>query len=95
MIMAPDEAGRRTALARLLPFQRGRFPQAVHHHGRICRSTIRLLDPPLHEFLPHADDRVGGRCAALGANVEAMRRRAAELAEANPMLGPSAAAGSG
>ena len=49
--------------------------------------TIRLLDPPLHEFLPHADAELEDVARALGANIEAMRRRAAELAEANPMLG--------
>jgi pyruvate,orthophosphate dikinase len=49
--------------------------------------TIRLLDPPLHELLPHADAELEDVARALGANVEAMRRRAAELAEANPMLG--------
>ena len=50
--------------------------------------TIRLLDPPLHEFLPHADaEMAGSGAAALGTDVETIRRRAAELAEANPMLG--------
>ena len=49
--------------------------------------TIRLLDPPLHEFLPHADAELAEVAEALGTDVEAMRRRAAELAEANPMLG--------
>ena len=49
--------------------------------------TIRLLDPPLHEFLPHGDAELAEVAEALGTDVEAMRRRAAELAEANPMLG--------
>jgi pyruvate,orthophosphate dikinase len=49
--------------------------------------TIRLLDPPLHEFLPHAEAEMAEVAAALGTDVAAMRRRAAELAEANPMLG--------
>ena len=86
MIMAGDEHGRRTALARLLPFQRDDF----HKLFRIMAGlpvTIRLLDPPLHEFLPHADAELAEVAVALGADVEAMRRRAAELAEANPMLG--------
>jgi pyruvate,orthophosphate dikinase len=86
MIMAHDEAGRRTALARLLPFQRDDF----HKLFRIMAGmpvTIRLLDPPLHEFLPHADAELAEVAAALGTDVETMRRRAVELAEANPMLG--------
>ncbi len=86
MILARDEAGRRTALARLLPFQREDF----HQLFRIMAGlpvTIRLLDPPLHEFLPHADAELAELAAVLGSDVEAMRRRAMELAEANPMLG--------
>jgi len=86
MIMAPNEAGRRMALARLLPFQR----QDFHDLFRIMAGlpvTIRLLDPPLHEFLPHADAELAEVAQALGTDVEAMRRRAGELAEANPMLG--------
>ncbi len=86
MIMAHDEAGRRAALARLLPFQRDDF----HKLFRIMAGmpvTIRLLDPPLHEFLPHADAELVEVAAALGTDVETMRRRSVELAEANPMLG--------
>jgi len=86
MIMARDEGGRRTALARLLPFQRDDF----HKLFRIMAGlpvTIRLLDPPLHEFLPHVDADLAEVAAALGTDLEAMRRRAMELAEANPMLG--------
>jgi pyruvate,orthophosphate dikinase len=86
MIMSSDERGRRAALARLLPFQRDDF----HKLFRIMAGlpvTIRLLDPPLHEFLPHADAELADVAVALGTDVEAMRRRAAELAEANPMLG--------
>ena len=86
MIMAPDEAGRRTALALLLPFQRDDFHKLFRIMGDLP-ITIRLLDPPLHEFLPHADAELEDVARALGANIEAMRRRAAELAEANPMLG--------
>jgi pyruvate,orthophosphate dikinase len=86
MIMAHDEAGRRTALARLLPHQRDDF----HKLFRIMAGlpvTIRLLDPPLHEFLPHGESELAEVAEALETDVEAMRRRAAELAEANPMLG--------
>jgi pyruvate,orthophosphate dikinase len=86
MIMAPDERGRRVALARLLPFQRKDF-QDLFRIMADLPVTIRLLDPPLHEFLPHGDAELGEVAKALGTDVEAMRRRAAELAEANPMLG--------
>jgi pyruvate,orthophosphate dikinase len=86
MIMANDEAGRRDALARLLPFQR----QDFHDLFTIMAGlpvTVRLLDPPLHEFLPHAEAELAEVAKALGTETETMRRRAAELAEANPMLG--------
>ena len=86
MIMAGDEAGRRVALARLLPFQRDDFHKLFRIMGDLP-VTIRLLDPPLHEFLPHADAELADVAQHLGTNVETMRRRAAELAEANPMLG--------
>ena len=86
MIMAPDEAGRRVALAKLLPFQRDDFHKLFRIMGDLP-VTIRLLDPPLHEFLPHGDGELGEVAHSLGTNLEAMRRRAAELAEANPMLG--------
>jgi pyruvate,orthophosphate dikinase len=86
MIMASNEEGRRTALARLLPFQRDDFKQLFRIMGDLP-VTIRLLDPPLHEFLPHGDAELEEVATGLGANLETMRRRAAELAEANPMLG--------
>ncbi len=86
MIMASDEAGRRTALARLLPHQREDFRKLFRIMSGLP-VTIRLLDPPLHEFLPHGDAELGEVAEVLGTDVETMRRRAAELAEANPMLG--------
>ena len=86
MIMAGDTAGRRAALARLLPFQRQDFSDLFRIMAGLP-ITIRLLDPPLHEFLPHQDAELAEVAEALGTDVEAMRRRAAELAEANPMLG--------
>jgi pyruvate, orthophosphate dikinase len=86
MIMASNEDGRRAALARLLPFQRDDFEKLFRIMGDLP-VTIRLLDPPLHEFLPHAEAELREIAEATGENVEAMRRRAAELAEANPMLG--------
>ena len=86
MIMAADEHGRRAALARLLPFQRQDFIDLFRIMAPLP-VTIRLLDPPLHEFLPHGEAELADVAEALGADVDAMRRRAAELAEANPMLG--------
>jgi pyruvate,orthophosphate dikinase len=86
MIMSSTADGRRAALARLLPFQRDDFHKLFRIMGNLP-VTIRLLDPPLHEFLPHGDAELEGVAHALGESVEAMRRRAAELAEANPMLG--------
>ena len=86
MIMAEDEAGRRAALAKLLPFQREDFTDLF----RIMKGlpvTIRLLDPPLHEFLPHAEAELAEVARGLGQDVEQVRRRAADLSEANPMLG--------
>ena len=86
MIMAADERGRRAALEKLLPFQRDDFVKLFRIMAGLP-VTIRLLDPPLHEFLPHSDEELAEIGAALGTDVEAMRRRASELAEANPMLG--------
>ena len=86
MIMASDEGGRRAALEKLLPFQRRDFAELFRIMAGLP-VTIRLLDPPLHEFLPHEDDELAEVAAALGTDLDAMRRRVAELSEANPMLG--------
>jgi pyruvate,orthophosphate dikinase len=86
MIMAHDERGRRVALEKLLPFQRQDFVELFRIMAGLP-VTIRLLDPPLHEFLPHGDAEIADVAEALGQDVDSMRRRAAELAEANPMLG--------
>ncbi|HEY0115409.1 MAG TPA: pyruvate, phosphate dikinase [Allosphingosinicella sp.] len=86
MILAETEAGRRAALARLLPEQRSDFTEIF----RIMTGlpvTIRLLDPPLHEFLPTSEEEFGEVAAAAGVPVETLRRRAGELHEFNPMLG--------
>ncbi len=86
MIMAQDERGRRAALAKLLPFQREDFRDLFRiMAGLPC--TIRLLDPPLHEFLPHQEAELADVAAGLGEELEVIRRRADELKEANPMLG--------
>ncbi|WP_341712463.1 pyruvate, phosphate dikinase [Erythrobacter sp.] len=86
MILAENEAGRRAALDRLLPEQRGDFVKIFEvMTGLPC--TIRLLDPPLHEFLPHEDGDFVELAEATGRPVEQLRRRAGELHEFNPMLG--------
>ena len=86
MIMAQDEAGRRTALAKLLPFQRDDFRDLFRIMAGLP-VTIRLLDPPLHEFLPHQESELAEVAAAMGEDLEVVRRRREELQEANPMLG--------
>ncbi|KLE35512.1 pyruvate, phosphate dikinase [Aurantiacibacter luteus] len=86
MILADDEAGRRAALARLLPEQRSDFADIFRAMaGLPC--TIRLLDPPLHEFMPTRDEDFEGLASDLGVGVDHLKRRAAELHEFNPMLG--------
>ncbi len=86
MIMANDEDGRRLALAKLLPFQRQDFLDLFRIMAGLP-VTIRLLDPPLHEFLPHAEAELAEVAVALGTDLETMHRRMDELAETNPMLG--------
>jgi pyruvate,orthophosphate dikinase len=86
MILAQDEAGRRAALDKLLPEQRSDFVEIFEvMAGLPC--TIRLLDPPLHEFLPHEEAEFAEVAAAAAVDVETLKRRAAELHEFNPMLG--------
>jgi pyruvate,orthophosphate dikinase len=86
MILAEDEGGRRAALAKLLPEQRSDF-QSIFEVMAGLPVTIRLLDPPLHEFLPHADAEFAELAEATGLGVEHLKRRAGELHEFNPMLG--------
>jgi pyruvate,orthophosphate dikinase len=86
MIVAEDEAGRRAALADLLPAQRADFAEIFRIMAGLP-VTIRLLDPPLHEFLPQGEDDVAEVAAAAGVTVDMLRRRIAELHEFNPMLG--------
>ena len=86
MILADSEAGRRAALDKLLPEQRSDFVTIFEvMAGLPC--TIRLLDPPLHEFLPHGDTEFEELAEATGVDIEKLRRRAGELHEFNPMLG--------
>jgi pyruvate,orthophosphate dikinase len=86
MILAEDEAGRRVALAKLLPEQREDFRQIFEVMAGLP-VTIRLLDPPLHEFLPHEESEFAEVAEAAGVDAEKLKRRAAELFEFNPMLG--------
>jgi pyruvate,orthophosphate dikinase len=86
MILADTEAGRRTALAKLLPMQRQDFTDLFEiMHG--LPVTIRLLDPPLHEFLPKSEEELADVAKAMGADPELLRDRALALEEFNPMLG--------
>ncbi|HEU4475944.1 MAG TPA: pyruvate, phosphate dikinase, partial [Methyloceanibacter sp.] len=86
MILAEDQEGRRKALAKLLPVQRQDFVELFEIMAGMP-VTIRLLDPPLHEFLPHGDEIIGEVAAGMGVSVARLRRRVAALAEFNPMLG--------
>ena len=86
MILADSEKGRRIALERLLPEQRDDFAQIFMVMAGLP-VTIRLLDPPLHEFLPHAEAEFEEVAKAAGISVDVLKRRASELHEFNPMLG--------
>ena len=86
MILAEDEAGRRAALAKLLPEQRADF-RGIFEAMAGLPVTIRLLDPPLHEFLPQGDAEFDDLADTLGVGADHLKRRAAELHEFNPMLG--------
>ncbi len=86
MILADTEAGRREALAKLLPMQRSDFEEIFEILGD-RPATIRLLDPPLHEFLPHTDVDMAEVAKASGVAIDILRRRAHDLHESNPMLG--------
>lgn len=86
MILAESEKGRRAALEKLLPEQREDFRQIFEVMAGLP-VTIRLLDPPLHEFLPHEESEFAEVAAAAGVDVEQLKRRAADLFEFNPMLG--------
>jgi pyruvate, orthophosphate dikinase len=86
MILADDEKSRRAAISKILPMQRADFVELFE----IMRGkpvTIRLLDPPLHEFLPHGEEEINEVAAAMGADPKKLSDRAKELAEFNPMLG--------
>jgi pyruvate,orthophosphate dikinase len=86
MILADDENTRRAALAKLLPMQRDDFIELFTIMGGLP-VTIRLLDPPLHEFLPHTEEEIAEVAAAMKADPRKLADRARELKEFNPMLG--------
>ncbi|MGA7114011.1 MAG: pyruvate, phosphate dikinase [Pseudolabrys sp.] len=86
MILADDERLRRAAIAKLLPMQRADFVELFEiMAGRPV--TIRLLDPPLHEFLPHGEEEIAEVAAVMGEDPKKLAARANELSEFNPMLG--------
>ena len=86
MILADSEAGRRAALAKLLPMQRSDFVELFEIMAGLP-VTIRLLDPPLHEFLPKTDEEIAEVAAAMGVSADKLRQRTEALHEFNPMLG--------
>jgi len=86
MIMSDTATGRRAALAKLLPYQRDDFVSLFRIMAGLP-VTIRLLDPPLHEFLPHGEEEIAEVAAAMGKDANLLSQRVSELQEANPMLG--------
>ena len=86
MILSDNEEGRRAALAKLLPYQKQDFKDLFKIMDGLP-VTVRLLDPPLHEFLPHTDAEMQELANKLGITLEQVKTRAAALHEANPMLG--------
>ena len=86
MILADDEKGRRTALAKIAPFQKADFVELFTIMAGLP-VTVRLLDPPLHEFIPHTDADIDALAASSGIDAAKLKRRARELHETNPMLG--------
>ena len=86
MILAEKEEGRRAALAKLLPAQRSDFAE-IFAIMKGLPVTIRLLDPPLHEFLPHGEEEFAEVARSVDVDVDQLKRRVSELHEFNPMLG--------
>ena len=86
MILADEEADRRAALKKLLPFQRKDF-EGIFKAMAGCPVTIRLLDPPLHEFLPHEAAAQKEMANELGVKPAEIKKRSELLHESNPMLG--------
>jgi pyruvate, orthophosphate dikinase len=86
MILADDEKSRRKAIDKLLPMQRGDFVE-LFEIMKGLPVTIRLLDPPLHEFLPHGEEEIAAVARNMGVDPKKLANRARELHEFNPMLG--------
>lgn len=86
MIFASDKAGREAALAKLLPYQKGDF-KGIFKTMEGKPVTVRLLDPPLHEFVPHDEATIKKLAADMGLSTEALKARIEALEEINPMLG--------
>ncbi len=86
MILADDEAGRRKALEKLLPIQRSDF-EGIFEVMHDLPVTIRLLDPPLHEFVPHEEENQREMAEEMGVPVEKIKEKVESLMEVNPMLG--------
>ena len=86
MILSDDEAGRRAALARLLPYQKEDFKE-LYRTMNGFPVVIRLLDPPLHEFLPHTDAEMQELADKMGKTLAEVKNRSNALHEMNPMLG--------
>lgn len=86
MILAKDEEGRRKALAKLLPLQKKDF-KGIFKAMKDLPVTVRLLDPPLHEFVPHDEKGQEEMAKAMGISFEEIRERVSGLIESNPMLG--------
>jgi len=86
MILADDEQGRRAALSKIAPFQKSDFVELFQIMAGLP-VTIRLLDPPLHEFIPHSEAEIDALAETQGLDAAKLKRRARELHETNPMLG--------
>ena len=86
MILAEDEAGRRKALKKLLPMQQGDF-EGIFKVMNGLPVTIRLLDPPLHEFLPHKEEDIEALAKNMGVSPDKLKKKVESLKEFNPMLG--------
>jgi pyruvate,orthophosphate dikinase len=86
MILADNEQGRRKALEKLLPIQRSDF-EGIFEAMHDLPVTIRLLDPPLHEFVPHEEENQKEMADEMGVSIEIIKQKVEELSEFNPMLG--------
>lgn len=86
MILSKDETGRRKALEKLLPIQRNDF-EGIFEAMHDLPVTVRLLDPPLHEFVPHEEENQKEMADKMGVSVEYIKEKVEELSEFNPMLG--------